>query len=93
MPPKSATAIQRSVYKDMGHSELSFCKEVSKNDNVINRRKAGRVDGKKLQNEPTRQNHLQAKLVHFSCVIARCWGKRQQDCSKVRLACQTLCDV
>ena len=46
-PPKSATTIQKNVYKEMGDSEQSLSKEGIKNDNFINRRKAARVDGKK----------------------------------------------
>ena len=46
-PPKSATTIQKNVYKDIGDSEQSISKEGIKSDNFINRRKAGRPDGKK----------------------------------------------
>jgi hypothetical protein len=46
-PPKSASTIQKNVYKEMGDSEQSIIKGGIKNDNFINRRKAGRVDGKK----------------------------------------------
>jgi hypothetical protein len=46
-PPKSASTIQKDVYTDMGDSEQSISKEGIKNDIFINRRKAGRVDGKK----------------------------------------------
>ena len=62
MPPKCANTVQKNVYKDMGDSKLSISKEGIKNDNFINRRKTGRVDGTKGLNEPTRQNHPRSNL-------------------------------
>ena len=56
--------------KDMGHSEQSISKEGIKNDNFMNRRKAGRVDGEKGAKRTYTTKSPPAKLVPFSCAFA-----------------------
>ena len=76
-PPKSATTIQTNVYKEMGDSEQSISKEDIKNDNFINRQKAGRADGKKGAKRTYTTNPPPSQTCSFQVRLCldpgKCW--------------------
>ena len=70
-PPKSATTIQKEcLQKILVTANSISVKKESKTTTSLTEERRGEWMVRKVQNEPTRQNHLPAKLVPFSCAFA-----------------------